>query len=289
MSTGNNRAVVVTGTSSGIGEATALELDRLGFRVFATVRKDKDADVLKARASERLQTVFLDVSDVDSIGELAKLLQQELVETGLYGLVNNAGVADFTPVELIKPEALQRVFDVNFFGMVKVTQACLPFIRQAKGRIVNLSSVGGKTTIPFGFALCASKHAVESFNEGLRIEMMPFGVKSIAVNPSAIATPAAERMLDQIKALIDTFTHEERALYEKRMLQIGASMHASEAAGIQPEGVAKVIAEALTAEQPKARYPVGPNAKKICFLSGILPARLFDRVKLKMVGIDMEP
>ena len=284
------RTVLVTGSSSGIGRATALELDRRGFIVYAGVRRESDAEDLKVNASPRLTPLILDVTKPDQLAAVTRQLASRHRETGVDALVNVAGVADFGPIETLSLDRLRQIFDVNFFGALAVTQAMIPLLRVSRGRIVNVGSVGAHTTIPFGFTICSSKHALESLTSGLRAELAPWGIDVIAVDPSSIATEAASQMVAQVKALIDTtFSDEQREHYEAVLLAMASSMREKEMGGMPPEGVATVIARALTASRPKSRYPVGPHARTLVLLSGLLPDRLFDRLKLRIVGISRSP
>ena len=284
------RTVLVTGSSSGIGRATALELDRRGFIVYAGVRRESDAEDLKVNASPRLTPLILDVTKPDQLAAVTRQLASRHRETGVDALVNVAGVADFGPIETLSLDRLRQIFDVNFFGALAVTQAMIPLLRVSRGRIVNVGSVGAHTTIPFGFTICSSKHALESLTSGLRAELAPWGIDVIAVDPSSIATEAASQMVAQVKALIDTtFSDEQREHYEAVLLAMASSMREKEMGGMPPEGVATVIARALTASRPKSRYPVGPHERALVLLSGLLPDRLFDRLKLRIVGISRSP
>lgn len=280
-------AILITGASSGIGKATALALDQAGFCVYAGVRKDEQAIWLKQQASERLQPVILDVTQPEQILAVQQKLQQELKEQGLYGLINNAGVADFTPIEAVSIEQIKQIFEVNFFGAVRLTQALIPLLRQAKGRIINIGSVGAHTTIPFGFALCSSKHAIESFTTGLRIELAPWNIKVIGVDPSAIKTPASEKMLDQANKIIANLAPEHKKHYGAALISMAKSMHKSEMAGLTPDQVGKKITEIMQAKNPKTHYAIGPHARMIVLMSGLLPDRWFDKLKLKLIGIKM--
>jgi len=282
------RTVLVTGSSSGIGQATAIELDRLGFRVFAGVRRQSDADRLKAMSSAQLTPVILDVAQQSSVDAAMALVAEEVAPSGLWGLVNVAGIADFGPAETISADRLLEIFQVNFFGALRVTQAAIPLMRRKGGRIVNVGSVGAHTTIPFGVSICSSKHALESLTSALRMELAPWNIDVIAVDPSSIATSAADRMIDQAeRTMTDTFSATDREHYEDALRLMATSMHAQEMSGLPPQGVAEVIAKALTRQRPRTRYPVGPKAGTLVRLSGILPDRLFDRMKMRMLGIRM--
>ena len=211
-------------------------------------------------------------------------------DTGIDALVNVAGIADFGPIETLSIDRLRQIFDVNFFGVVALTQAMIPLLRMSHGRMVIVGSVGAHTTIPFGFTICSSKHALESLTSGLRIELAPWGIDVIAIDPSSIATQAASQMVSQTQALIaSTFSQDDRNNYESNLVAMATSMREQEMSGMLPEGVAKVIARALTAKHPKSRYLVGPHARTLVGLSRLLPDRLFDRLKLRLVGIRMKP
>ncbi|HEX5314108.1 MAG TPA: SDR family oxidoreductase [Gammaproteobacteria bacterium] len=281
------KAVLVTGAASGIGRATALELDRRGFQVYAGVRRDADAEGLRNAATGDLRPVMLDVTIPEQLRSVRDELERAHGAEGLYALVNVAGIADFGPIEDQSPERLRKIFDVNFFGVLATIQALLPLIRRARGRIVNVGSVGAHGTIPFGFTVCSSKHAVEALTSGLRMELSRWGIAAIAIDPSSIATPAADRMVDQAKAAIVGLSEEQRGYYADGLLTMAASMRKQEMAGMPPEGVGKVIAKALSAKRPRARYPVGPHARTIILMSGLLPDRWMDKLILKMVGIRM--
>ena len=282
------KIVLVTGTSSGIGKSAALELDRIGFHVYAGVRRESNAVELREVASTNLQPVILDVTIPEQVDSVVQQLTKAHGETGIYALVNVAGIADFCPIEPFPIERLKEIFDVNFFSTVALTQKLIPLLRKSKGRIVNVGSVGAHTTIPFGFSICSSKHALESMTSGLRMELAPWGIDVIAVDPSSIATPAANKMVEQAKQTIETtFSNQDKTNYAESVVQMAESMRKQEMAGMPPESVGKVIAKALTAKRPKARYPIGPHSRMIVLMSGLLPDRLFDKLKLKMVGIKM--
>lgn len=284
----NKKAVLVTGAGSGIGRATALELDRYGFKVYAGVRKEADAQQLRKQATDNLSPIIMDVTITEQIQAVTEELERSCETDGLYALVNVAGVADFGPIETQSLERLKQIFDVNFYGVLQVTQAMLPLIRKARGRIVNVGSVGAHATIPFGFTVCASKHATEALTSCLRKELAPWGIDVLAVDPSSIATPAANRMVDQAKRVVDGLSEQQRGYYGDNLLKMAKSMHKEEMAGMPPEGVGKVICKALTARRPRARYPVGPHAKMIVLMNGLLPDRWMDKLILKQVGIKLK-
>ncbi len=194
--------VLVTGTSSGIGRATALLLATSGFRVFAACRRDADGEELQqAAGTDRLVPVILDVTNADQI-ERARHIAEAASAAGLDGLVNNAGIGQSGPVELATPESLQHIFDVNLFGQLAVIRAFLPLVRRARGRIVNVGSVGAKIAIPFGGPLCSSKAAFEMFSDSLRLELRSQGILVSIIQPGAVRTPAVEKTLGGVERAI---------------------------------------------------------------------------------------
>ena len=281
-------AVVVTGASSGIGRACALELDRAGYQVFASVRKTKDAALLKKAASEHLTPILMDVTDESSIRSAASIVAQAVGNSGLVGLVNNAGIGVSGPVEFIAADDLRRQFEINVFGLVRVTQAFLPLIRQARGRIINIGSVGGKITMPFGGALCASKYAVEAINDALRMELYPWGIHVILIAPAMISTPAVDRLVPDSEAVIRKFSPEGHKYYEQTFRNFVRTTVTREKAGSPPEVVAQTVLQALTAHKPKARYPVGANARILTLLPRFLTAHQLDKVRFRLFGLPQE-
>ena len=285
MSINHRNAVLVTGASSGIGRACALELDRAGYQVFATIRKEKDAESLRQAASENLTPVFMDVTDEASVAAAANTVAEAVGEAGLAGLVNNAGVGVFGPIEFIAADDLRRQLEINVVGQVMVTQAFLPLIRQAQGRIINIGSVGGKITMPFGGALCASKYAVEAVNDALRLELFPWGIHVILIAPGSISTLAVDRMVSDSEAVIQQFPPEGRRHYEQTFRNFVKTVAAGEKEGSPPKVVAQAVLKALTTQTPKTRYPVGANANVLTLMPQILPVRWLDKIRFKLFGL----
>jgi NAD(P)-dependent dehydrogenase (short-subunit alcohol dehydrogenase family) len=272
-------AVVITGASTGIGRSCAVRLDRAGFDVFAGVRKPEDGEALVAAASDRLRPLTIDVTDADSIASAAAEVN-ELTGGNLAGLVNNAGIAVAGPIEGLDLDQLRRQFDVNFFGQVAVTQALLGAIRAARGRVVFMSSVGGRKggALPYASPYGASKHALEALADSLRIEMRPFGVEVSIIEPGAVATPIWDKSTDaaaQQREAIDPALNE---IYGERMDKMSALATKTGARGVDPEEVAEAVERALTDDKPKTRQIVGRQAKIQARLAGLLPSRAWDRL-----------
>ena len=182
------RAVVITGTSTGIGRASALALDRLGFHVFAGVRKEADGESLRSVASERLRPVHLDVTDEESIFAAGALVAESVGDAGLAGLVNNAGTTVPCPVEYLPLEAFRRQLDLHLIGPLALTKTLLPLLKAGRGRILNVTSVGGRVGVPFMAPYAAGKHGLEGMSDVLRLELRPQGVQVCVIEPGSVST-----------------------------------------------------------------------------------------------------
>jgi NAD(P)-dependent dehydrogenase (short-subunit alcohol dehydrogenase family) len=279
------KAVVITGASSGIGRATALYLAERGFRVFACIRKQADGEALRTESGGRVVPVVLDVTDRATIASAARAVQEQLGEHGLDGLVNNAGIATPAPIEYMTEEVLRRQFEVNVFGQVAVIQAFLPLVRRARGRIVNIGSVGSHIAIPFGGALCGSKGAFSLLSDALRLELRPYGIHVCLIEPGAISTPAVDKTLGDAEAVIGALPPEGAARYGTKMREFMRRGHERETKGSPPEVVADAIHHALTARRPRLRYAVGADATMLVTLPRVLPDRALDQVRLRMLGL----
>lgn len=276
---------MITGASTGIGRTSALHLDTLGFRVFAGVRKAADGEALRRDASDRLTPLSIDVTDAASIEAAAKEVAGALGGEGLAGLVNNAGIVVSGPLEFVPMDEWRQQMEVNFFGLVAVTQAFLPLVRKAKGRIVNVSSIGGKVSTPFLSPYAASKHAVEGLSDSLRRELRSLGIFVSLIEPGAVATPIWEKGNAAAKERRAQLSEEANALYGAAMGKLQEAVGKVEKGAIPPEEVAKAIAHALTADRPKTRYLVGIEAKVQNALSILLPDRMMDGFLARFLGI----
>jgi NAD(P)-dependent dehydrogenase (short-subunit alcohol dehydrogenase family) len=277
--------VVVTGASSGIGRASALHLDALGFKVFAGVRKNADAEALRAEGSERLEPVSLDVADEDSIAAAKTRVSDEVGERGLAGLVNNAGISVVGPLEFIPAEELRRQLEVNLVGQVAVTQAFIPELRKATGRIVFISSIGGRLSSPFMTPYHASKWAIEATADALRLELRPWNIEVVLVEPGSIDTRIWEKGQAQADEIETGMGEQGRALYGRQIAAAREAARQTAAAGIPPERVAEVVGRALTADRPRTRYLVGRDAKIAARVRKVLPDRVFDRLLARQLGL----
>ena len=278
-------AVVMTGASSGIGEASALLLARAGFHVFAGVRREEDARALAGRATGRLTPLLLDITDSTQIRSAAETVAELVGDRGLAGLVNNAGVGVAWPLEVVPLDEFRRQFEVNVFGHLAVTQAFLPLLRAATGRIVNVGSVGGRITMPFGGTLSAPRHAFVAVNDALRMELSPWGIHVVLIEGGSIATRAVDKLETSAEAVLRQLSAVNRARYADAYRTAVARAVARTRAGSPPEVVARAVLRALTEHTPKTRYPVGADTRLLLTLAAILPDRLLDRVRLRSFGL----
>ena len=279
-------AVIVTGSSSGIGRATALHLDRLGFRVFAGVREPEDGEALAERARGALEPLIVDVTQQSTIDAALARVSDAIGDGGLAGLVNNAGTAGGAPLELLPEAELRRQFDVNFFGAVAMTQAFLPLLRQARGRIVNISSIGGRSASPGFGAYNASKFALEAASDVFRLELHPWGIHVAVIEPGSIATDIWDSGIKTTDRLTEQMPQGKRKLYDPMIAAVRAAVESTAAEGIPPEEVAKRIEHALTAERPRTRYLVGRDAKIRAIVSAVLPDRAMDALIRRLMKLN---
>lgn len=285
MDSAHKKTVLITGASSGIGRASVLRMLQAGWRVFATVRKMDDAESLLAENPTDLVPVIMDVQDRAAISAAAEQVASQLSEQGLDGLVNVAGIGMARPLEYATSADMQEIFDINVFGQIAVTEAFLPLLRKAHGRIVNITSVGAHIAIPFGGLLNASKSAFSLLSDTLRMELHPFGIHVSTVEPGAIKTPAVEKTLGNIERVIGNLPARGAMQYGEMLKSFARRAYAREASGSSPDVVARAVAHALTSRRPRIRYQAGKGAKLLPALATILPDRLLDLVRLKGLGL----
>jgi NAD(P)-dependent dehydrogenase (short-subunit alcohol dehydrogenase family) len=273
-----SRSFVVTGTSTGIGRATALRLDRAGHRVFAGVRREADAESLRREASDRLTPLRLDVTGAGAIESAVKTAEAAVGEAGLSGLVNNAGIGVAGPLEFVSIDEWRRQFEVNVFGPAAVIQAFLPLLRRARGRIVNVSSAAGRVSNPLIGVYCASKFALEALSDALRVEVRGSGISVSVVEPGFIETPMLDKGKAAVAEGIEKLPPRGRDLYERPLHRYEATTEAFRRRAASPDAVAKAIEHALTARRPKTRYAVGLDSKALNLLGWSLPDRARDAI-----------
>jgi NAD(P)-dependent dehydrogenase (short-subunit alcohol dehydrogenase family) len=280
---------LITGASTGIGQATALRLAKAGWTVLAGVRNDDAGARLAGEApAGRIEPLIHEVTDFQQI-RLAAGRVSELAGGGdsspgrLDALVNNAGIGYGGPLELIHPDDLRRQFDVNVLGQVAVMQALLPALRAARGRIVFLSSVGGRVAMAFTAPYAASKHAIEAIGDALRVELATSGVQVALIEPGSVATPIWDKARQTGEQLsIPSELHKQYGHVPEAMDKV---LHDTAKRGVPAEQVAQMIERALTARRMKARYVVGRDARAMIAARRLLPDLVFDRFARRALGV----
>jgi NAD(P)-dependent dehydrogenase (short-subunit alcohol dehydrogenase family) len=279
------KSTLVTGASTGIGRATALHLDSKGWRVFAGVRREEDAASLREAASERLAPLLIDVTDAGQIARAAEQIGERVGAAGLDGLVNNAGIAVPGPLETLPIEDFERQIEVNLTAHVAVTQAMLPAIRRARGRIVFITSIGGLMAFPMFGAYHAAKFGLEAVGDVFRQELRPWGISVSVVEPGSIATPIWERGDAEVDALTERLGDNHAELYGEAAAAFREVARKTGARGIPPERVAAKIEHALSARRPRTRYLVGADARGQAFANRVFPGRLVDWLVARATGM----
>jgi NAD(P)-dependent dehydrogenase (short-subunit alcohol dehydrogenase family) len=278
-------AVLITGASTGIGEACALHLDGLEYRVFAGIRKAADGESLRRRASPRLVPVRMDLSDETEIGEAARRVIEALDGEALAGLINNAGIVVGGMLEFLPLDALRHQMEVNVIGQIAVTQALLPSLRKARGRIVNIGSVSGLVSGPFSGAYSASKFALEALTDSLRLELRPWKIKVSIIEPGFIQTPIASKSLAAAEAFRGQLPAEALQLYGTALRTYGDAIQREVPKAAPTEVVVKAVVHALTARRPRTRYVVGGRSRFQIGLVRALPDRWRDALIVRVLGL----
>lgn len=260
------RLALVTGASTGIGRACAVHLAGLGFEVLAGVRDPADAP-------DGLEPLRLDVTSEEDIAAAAERVGGEL-----YVLVNNAGIAVSGPVEAVPVEEWRRQIEVNLLGQVAVTRALLPAILRARGRVINMSSIGGRVANPLFGPYSASKFALEAVTDALRREVGPLGVRVVSIEPGGIATPIWDKGLAEGRRIAADMPEDARRRYARLIPAVTREAERLAREGLPPEAVAEVVGRAVTARRPRARYVIGREAKVQAIAARLLPDAAMDRL-----------
>lgn len=274
--------VLVTGASSGIGRATALHLAAAGHHVYAGVRKPADGTALRQGATGEITPLLLDVTDGGQISAAAGVVAGHVAGTGLAGLVNNAGIGVFGPLELIPAGQFRQLMEVNVTGQLAVTQAFLPLLRQARGRIIMIGSIGATFTPPFVGPLAASKSALATICEALRQELAPWGIHVVLIEPANVRTEAVDKLGSDAAGLMSQTPPAQRALYQDAFQHLVDSFAGRHQHGSPPDVVAEAVARALTAARPRARYLAGKDSRRMAILAAALPSPLLDKLRRKL-------
>lgn len=253
---------MITGTSSGIGHASARLLDRLGYRVFAGVRRPEDGERLRAGASERLRPVILDITVPEHLHEASRIVRDELgTGRGLRGLVNNAGICEPGPLEAISMERFRKQMEVNVVCHLSVIQTFLPLIRQESGRVINVTSAIARAPLPCFGAYVASKCAMEGMSDVLRRELRGWGIYVSMIEPGTVEAAIWDKTPANPEDAEDPLTPEMQERYQDLTSQVQAVMQRGRAVAYPPERLAETVRKALESRWPKARYQCGPGAK----------------------------
>ncbi|WP_415394252.1 SDR family NAD(P)-dependent oxidoreductase (plasmid) [Rhodococcus globerulus] len=274
-STEMSQLAIVTGASSGIGKATAQRLAADGFHVLAGVRKQSDADKI---AEVNIEPVILDVTDQTHIDNLVERVASDPHKRPLRTLVNNAGVAVNAPIEVLTLDDWRFQFDVSVFGQIALTRALLPALLANKGRIVNITSVGGRVAMANFGAYSAAKFAMEAVSDSLRREVEEFGVTVVKVTPGAVSTNLTDSGLAAAARIADTMTPEQHERYDELGKAFTAQAEGFARDGVTPEHAAGVISRAVTARKPKTRYTIGRDGAMFTFMPRIASDRFLDTV-----------
>lgn len=281
---------LVTGASTGIGRATALRLVADGWTVLAGVRASAAGEALvsDAAAGSRMLPIELDVTEAEQVAAAARRVQElgagaASVPGGLDALINNAGVGVGGPLELIAAEDLRRQFEVNVYGQVAMTQALLPALRLARGRIVFISSIGGRVVTPFLAPYAASKHAVEAVGDSLRVELRSSGVQVALVEPGSVTTPIWDKGRSDVESV--QIPAELEQYYGRVPAAMKKALEDTERRGVPAEQVAATIAGALAATRMRSRYIVGRDARLMLLARRLLPDAAYDRLISRALGV----
>jgi NAD(P)-dependent dehydrogenase (short-subunit alcohol dehydrogenase family) len=282
--------VLITGASTGIGRACALELARYGFGVLAGVRRDEDAKSVESDGVGKISAVKIDVTDAESIACAVKNISEKVGDDGLAGVINNAGISVVGPVEFVSMCDWRRQFDTNFFGVIAVTQATLPLLRmhvakcgKGSARLVNMSSIAGRIAQPIVGPYTASKFALESLTDSLRLELRSQGILVCSVNPGAIDTPIWSKAQASVEKV--TPDHPARALYGPMIDGVTAAAEKAHSTAAPVSLVARSVLACMTDRNPKTRYFVGKDARSGAMAKRLIPDKMFDAILRKYFGV----
>ncbi len=274
-----NEMILITGASTGIGKATALYLDKCGYHVFAGVRKKEDADKLKEEASPMLKPIFLDVTDSETIKQAVDEINSE-TDGKLFGLINNAGIGISGVLETLSIEDIRKVYDVNVFGLMNVTKAFIPLLRETRGRIINIGSSLGFISYPGTSAYSSSKFAVRAINDTLRLELKHFGISVSLVSPGAVESEIWNKSKNYKEKLIRSADPEIIGKYQE-LVKFGEKLN-DKIKPIPAIEAAKVVAKSLQHKKPNRYYYVGSDVKVVAKLS-YLPKSILDWMIIKRI------
>ncbi|WP_420450196.1 SDR family oxidoreductase [Ilumatobacter sp.] len=270
-----NEIVVVTGASTGIGRETARSLAAKGYRVLVGVRRSSDGETIR---TANIEPVILDITEPEHVESLAERIACDPDARPLRALVNNAGISLNAPVETLPLDEWRRVFEVNLFGQISVTQALLPLLHRSGGRIVNISSIGGRMAMATYGAYAGTKFALEAASDALRRELEPHGVQVVVVEPGAVHSAMGERGAQTAWRLADAMSAEHRIRYGALVDAVVCQSVKHTRAGMPAGEAGRFVADVVTTPRPRARYTLGRDAAVVGFLVRVLPDRVLDRM-----------
>ncbi len=279
--TGEQRNLVITGTSTGIGAASAVLLADQGFRVFAGVRNEADGGALQERTSGELTPLGIEITDEASIAAAAETVSKAVGNRGLFGLVANAGIVKPGPLEFQPLADFRQQLEVNLIGQVAVTQAFLPLIRRGQGRIVNVGSIGGHLVLPLHGAYSASKFGMEAVSDALRLELRQWRIPVSHIDPGATETAIFGKTLAEIDAVKKRLDGQGRDGYDGQLVAIRALVEKTAGGAAPADDLARAVAKALTAKKPKSRYLAGHGAKAAVALARTASDGIKDRAVVR--------
>ena len=280
-------AVVISGASTGIGAACALDLARRGFCVFAGVRQNE-----RSTLPDRFPNLIrlpLDVTDAGQIAAAAETVACAAGDAGLAGLVNNAGIVVAGPLEILPLEQVRLQFEVNLMGSIAVTQAFLPLLRKARGRIVNMSSLNGRIASPYLGPYSASKHALEAVSSALRSELRAWKITVSLIEPGATTTPIWEKSLAAADALAGSLSNDGIGLYKRDLDAMRLSIRKVAETASPVDSVVRCVVHALTARRPWTYYPVGLKVNLLFRAYKWVPDRIWDWIVQRSLGLPKIP
>jgi NAD(P)-dependent dehydrogenase (short-subunit alcohol dehydrogenase family) len=281
--------ILVTGTSTGIGRAATFTLAENGYRVLAAVRKQEDIESLLTEAGTRrvggsVEPILLDVTDAGQIAAAVEIVRAKIAAGGrLHAIVNNAGAQWAGPIETMPLTEWRSQFDVLFFGPIALIQQLLPQLRASRGRVINVTSIGGIMPGPMIAAYQAAKAALEAVSDSMRIEFSPFGVQVSAIAPGAISTPMLHRSSDQLNRIADALPKSLQPFYANALRAFAKTTVAADRFSISPAKASLTILRAVTEPRPLTRYLIGTAAKLSAFLKRSLPDRWMDAITFRLM------
>jgi NAD(P)-dependent dehydrogenase (short-subunit alcohol dehydrogenase family) len=272
-----SKSVVITGASSGLGRAAAIHLSELGYRVFAGVRTDSCAAEFSGAPPGELIPVLLDITDAASIAQAGELVGHGCRDTGLWAVVNNAGIAVSAPLECVPMDVMRTQMETNVIGALAVLQRLLPLLRAFGGRIVNVSSGIGNVAPAYLGAYAATQFAKEALSDALRRELRPLGVSVSVIQPGAVYTPLWAKIRESANEILDAAPADVAGTYRARFVEfLNTNEAQARASKTTPTDYADAVAAALAAKRPKIRYRVGADSSSSALARRVLPDRMMD-------------